>query len=153
MEDAHEFLDRLVGEWLLTGEMGEVELRQHVQARWVLGGRFLWMHCKSETGPDNPTAEYEAIYLFGYNREEDTFVMHLLDTTEVPTTCVLGRASREGDRLPFVFDYGAVQFINELSWNPDRDGWSFHQTIREEGATKTFARKLMSRISTSGSGG
>lgn len=146
MGDAHEFLDRLVGEWMLTGEMGEVELRQRVRARWVLGGQYLWMHCRSETAPDNPTAEYESIYHFGYNQAEDLYVMHLLDTTEVPTTCILGRANRVADRLPFVFDYGTIEFVNELRWHPDRDGWSFHQTYEEDGEMKTFARKELARV-------
>ncbi|MGA9533743.1 MAG: DUF1579 family protein [Anaerolineales bacterium] len=146
MEDAHEFLNRLVGEWMLTGEMGEVELRQHVQARWVLGNRFLWMHCKSETGPDNPTADYEAIYHFGYNRAESLFVMHLLDTTEVPTTCVLGRGRRDGDHVPFLFEYGDTDFFNTLSWYPERDAWTFHQTYREDGEVRTFATKELSRL-------
>lgn len=149
MQNPHEFLDRLVGEWMLTGKMGDVALRQRVHARWVLGDQFLSMHCKSETAPDNPTAKYEAIYHFGHNQAEDLYVMHLLDTTGVPTACVLGLAERKGDRLPFVFDYGAEEFTNELRWHPDIETWTFHQTYLADGVWKTFANKEMKRIAQS----
>jgi hypothetical protein len=43
-----EFLNKLVGSWHLTGNMGSTELRQKVNARWVIQGQFLEVHCIEE---------------------------------------------------------------------------------------------------------
>ena len=43
-----DFLNRLVGSWNLTGTMGLTELRQKVDARWVIQDCFLEIHCIQE---------------------------------------------------------------------------------------------------------
>jgi hypothetical protein len=40
-------LDKLVGQWDLTGQMGDTPLRQAVAARWTLGGLFVEMTSRS----------------------------------------------------------------------------------------------------------
>lgn len=147
VEENHKFLNRLVGRWLLTGKMGEVALRQEVEARWILGGNYVWMHCRSVTADDNPTAGYEAIYLFGFDESAQVYVMHLFDTTEVPSEYVLGKGAREGDSIPFLFAYGDIPFYNILTWHAERGGWSFRQTYEKEGEMRNFATKEMVRIS------
>ena len=147
MKDTHDFLDHLVGQWLLTGKMGEVPLRQEVSARWTLGGNFLWIYFKSIAPEDNPTASYEAVYHLGFNEDEQLFVMHLLDTTEVPTECAMGLGRREGNSIPFLFEYGQTPFTNTFTWHPDRGIWSFLQSYEEDGRQKIFAEKEMARVS------
>ena len=44
---SHELLDRLIGRWDLTGQMGETPLRQAVEAKWTLGDLFVEVHCRS----------------------------------------------------------------------------------------------------------
>jgi hypothetical protein len=126
--------------------MGQVPLVQEVVAEWTLGGTFLRMVFRSITPDDNPTSGYEAVYHIGFNEAEQLFVMHLLDTTEVPTACVVGLGRREGNRIGFLFAYGETAFTNALSWQPERDTWRFLQTYEEDGETKTFATKEMTRV-------
>lgn len=76
------------------------------------------------------------------------FVMHLLDTTEIPTECVMGLGRREGNSIPFLFEYGQTPFTNTFTWHPDRDSWSFVQTYEEDGQQRVFAEKEMTRVST-----
>jgi len=143
MDDDRDFLSLLRGRWALSGKMGEVELQQAVEGGWVLGGRYMRLHFRSVTPADNPTADYEAVYHIGYNPEHQTYVMHLLDTTEVPLTCVVGRCQRQGNTLPFLFHYGETPFRNVFEWHPESGAWSFLQTLDEEGQTKVFASKRM----------
>jgi hypothetical protein len=145
LEDRDEFLGHLVGDWILTGEMGEVELRQEVRSKWVLCDTFVRMHFRSVTPVSNPTSNYEAIYHIGYNGESQTYVLHLLDTTEVPLVCVMGHGTRNGNTVPFVFEYAETKFVNTFAWDPNRDTWRFLQTYEEGGALKTFASKEMKR--------
>lgn len=143
-----EFLSNLVGQWLLTGQMGAVGLRQEVTAAWTLGGKFLRVYFNSVAPADNPTADYEAVYHIGFNEREQLYVMHLLDTTEVPTACVVGLGRRNGNRLPFLFAYGDTPFTNTFIWLPQQGSWRFLQTYEENGRTHTFAEKEMTRLST-----
>ena len=145
MNNALDYLNRLVGRWLLTGKMGEVAIRQDVSCDWTVGSTFLRMYFKSTTSEDNPASDYEAVYHLGFNEDEQLYVMHLLDTTEVPTECVMGVGRREGNSIPFVFKYGQTEFTNTFTWQPEQDGWRFRQTYVEDGETKVFAEKEMTR--------
>jgi hypothetical protein len=145
MGDDYDFLSHLVGKWILTGKMGNVDLHQEVTANWILGGKFLLMQFKSTTPEDNPTSNYEAVYHIGFNEEENVYVLHLLDTTEVPLNCVVGRGKRNGDSIPFLFEYGDTKFFNVFAWDSDENTWSFHQTFEEDGKIKMFAHKEMTK--------
>ena len=147
MVDEKTFLDQLTGVWELSGQMGDVPLRQRVDAEWTLGGHFVKMYFTSTTGEGNPTSDYEAVYHIGFNPSESTFVMHLLDTTEIPLECAMGRGQREGNEIAFTFRYGETDFINRFIWHPDRDSWRFEQTFDEMGEKRVFALKEMHRLS------
>ncbi len=147
MESSQDFLSHLVGQWILTGNMGEVALRQEVTARWIPGDKFLWIYFKLDTPEGNPTSDYEAVYHLGFNEADQIYIMHLLDTTEVPNECVVGRGRRQGDSIPFLFDYGSTRFLYVFSWHPDRDSWSFRQTYEKDGETKESATKELTRVS------
>jgi hypothetical protein len=73
--------------------------------------------------------------------------MHLLDTTEVPTSCVVGRGQREGNQISFLFEYEDARFFNDFIWDQTQDTWSFQQTFEDNGQTKIFAEKKMVRHS------
>jgi len=143
--DNHVFLDNLAGSWDLTGTMGDVPLHQQVRADWTLGGTFLRMYFKSLTGEDNPTSDYEAVYHIAYNENHQIFVMHLLDTTDIPLNCVMGTGTRQRNELPFLFEYGQTKFFNRFVWHPDTVSWTFIQSYEEAGEIKIFATKEMVR--------
>ncbi|MDF1500975.1 MAG: hypothetical protein P1P76_10945 [Anaerolineales bacterium] len=107
--------------------MSDIELQQDVLARWILNETYLWAHCRSTAPEDNPTAEYEAIYHIGFNREQKLFVLHLLDSTEVPVDFVVGRGVLEDDRIVFRFDYEDTPFLFEFAWDPQERRWDLLQ--------------------------
>lgn len=142
----NELLDKMIGDWQLTGWMGEVELHQRVTARWTLSGTFVEMELVSEVPADNPTHDYSAVYYFGYNVEASVYVMYLLDSTEVPLDFVVGLAKREANRLPFLFEYQDVDFLNIFEWLPAEDSWTSRQIILDGDEEKQFATKTLRRI-------
>lgn len=146
MSDVRAFLDNLVGNWKLTGKMGEIDLLQEVTARWILDDSFLWMHCRSTAPEENPTAKYEAVYHIGYNRDTGQCVMHLLDTTEVPTDCTVGLGALEADQVTFRFEYDDATFFYQFEYDRDDDSWHLPQTYEQDGELKTFAIKEMTRL-------
>lgn len=145
MTPAAEFLNQLVGEWELTGQMDDTPLRQNVTARWTLGGLFVEMYFQSTLPAPAGQKPYEAVYYLGYNTDEDLFVLHLLDTFGVGMTCVPGYGKREGHVLPFVFEYRAGPFINKFIRAEAEDAWSFEQYYFENDQWQAFAKKHMTR--------
>ena len=149
MEEDRSFLDNLIGDWVLTGFMGNVKLQQDVEARWVLGHRYVSMYFNSTTPEDNPTSNYEALYHIGFNTDENLYVFHLFDTSDVPIKCDMGLGKREGNRIPFLFDYDGTNFFNILIWHPDERKWTFVQEYEEDGKIKLFAKKSMVEVAQS----
>jgi hypothetical protein len=143
--DARALLERMVGDWDLRGEMGDVPLHQSVEARWVLGETFVSMYCASLLPPSDVQKRYEALYHIGYNGEHDLFVMHLLDTFGVSVHPVPGIGNREGDSIPFVFQYEPGPFTNTFSWDETAGTWTHHLVSHAGGTPETFATKHLTR--------
>jgi hypothetical protein len=141
--DARGFLDRMVGDWDLTGAMGDVPLHQAVEARWSLGNTFVTMHCRSVVPVREGEIPYEAIYHIGYSEQHDLYVMHLLDTFGVSLRPVPGIGRREGNALPFVFQYEEGPFTNTFTWDGGTGTWTHHLVAAtgEHFATKHLTRK------------
>ena len=147
MNTTQDFLAHLIGSWDLRGQMGETPLRQQVECRWTLGGLFVEVYCASVLDEPPGSPPYEAIYLIGYNVDHDRFAMHLLDTTGVALTCAVGIGKREGNVIPFVFDYHSGPFTNRLVWNEEDDSWLMELTASKGEQRELFATKRMTRRS------
>ena len=139
------FLDKLVGQWELMGQMGATPLRQSVESKWTLGGLFVEMYFKSTLPAPEGQLPYEAVYYIGYNTDEDLYVMHWLDTFGVGLTSIPGHGKREGNTISFVFEYRAGPFINKFIRDEADDAWLFEQFYFENDDWHTFAKKRMTR--------
>jgi Protein of unknown function (DUF1579) len=141
----HELLDKLVGTWELTGQMGETAVQQAVEARWTLGGHFAEVRCRSVLNKPAGHEPYEAVYYIGFDAEDERYVMHLLDTFGARYSRFLGIGERRGNRISFVFEYPDGPFANAFTWHPDTAEWTFALTFLEDGIKRTFATKRMRR--------
>lgn len=140
-----DFLNHLIGSWELTGQMGEIPLRQYVEAKWELGGLFVQMDFKSTLPVPDGGKLYEALYLIGYDEKNECFVLHLFDTFGVTRDHVVGVGKREGDTIPFVFNYSTGPFTNLFTWDAQKQTWRMEQSYEESGVKKIFATKQMTR--------
>ena len=118
MGPAKELLNNLVGRWDLSGQMGETPLQHSVVGRWTLGGMY-----------------------------NDLYTIHLLDTTELALSCIVGTAKRDGDELPFQFNYESGPFINRFLWDQLSESWRHELMYLEQGQQRTFANKRIIRHS------
>jgi len=144
--EARAFLDRMVGGWELTGQMGSVPLRQAVDARWALGGRFVQMSCTQTDAPDDATP-YEALYHIGHEPTSGMLVMHLLDSTAVVIASPVGVGRLEGDSVDLVFDYESGPFHNRFTHDPAEDSWTHELVDMGSGGARLFATKRLRRRS------
>ena len=143
---SEELLDQLVGSWDLTGKMGTTDLRQKVEADWVIQGHFLQVHFIQE-GPvlqDRP--RYEAIYMLGYDSQSEEYTMHLFDTYGVRYARTIGVGMRRADSVEFLFEYPNGLFSNIFTWDRETDEWEMLLRQKgENGKWKIFARKSLTR--------
>ena len=140
------FLDRLVGSWTLTGTMGSTELKQKVDARWVVQGNFLQVHCIQDDPPSQEQSLYEAIYILGYDNETGQYSMHLFDTFGTGYARTVGIGTRNNDSIEFLFEYPNGLFSNTFTWNHETENWEMLLRQQEEtGEWKVFATKTLSR--------
>ena len=141
-----DFLNRLVGSWNLTGTMGLTELRQKVDARWVIQDCFLEIHCIQEGSVSPDQTPYEAIYMLGYESQTGEYLMHLFDTFGASYAQTVGTGTRHDDAVEFLFEYPNGLFSNTFTWNRETEGWEMLLRQREEsGEWKVFARKTLER--------
>jgi hypothetical protein len=141
-----EFLNRLVGSWKLTGSMGATELRQRVDARWVIQNQFLQVHCMQEGLAPQGQIPYEAIYMLGYDSQSREYSMHLFDTFGENYARTIGKGTRRENSVEFLFEYPNGLFSNTFTWNNESGEWSMLLRRQEEsGEWKVFARKKLTR--------
>ncbi len=145
MSAPNEFLDRLIGQWELTGQMGSTPLHQAVVAHWVLAGRFVELRFTSMLPAPVGQPPYDALYFVGYDEREDLYVLHLLDTFGPEYSRWIGLGKREGEAIAFVFQYADGPFTNRFQWDPATQTWIFDLTYEQGGQVHTFATKRMRR--------
>ncbi len=140
-----EFLSLLIGQWELTGQMGTTPLQQAVTVQWVLDRRFVELHFTSTIPTPEGQPPYQAIYFIGYDERDDIYVMHLLDTFGAGYSRMIGLGKRDGNTIPFVFQYAEGPFTNRLIWESSTQNWVFEQTYEQYSQIRTFATKRMTR--------
>lgn len=145
MNTSMEFLNRLIGQWKLTGQMGTTLLQQAVTVKWTLEGRFVELHFKSTLPASESQPPYEAIYFIGYDEQDDAYVMHLLDTFGAGYSRFIGIGKRDGDTILFVFQYANGPFTNRFTWESTTQSWDFELAYEQDGKVHTFATKRMTR--------
>ncbi len=143
-EHAGRLLERMVGSWMLTGEMGSTPLRQRVEARWALGGRYVEMRCMQEDAPED-AAPYEALYHIGFEASSGRMVMHLLDSTGVVAERSVGAGVPEADAITFTFPYLGGPFTNRFTYDPRDDSWTHELSAWRERGAVPFATKRLTR--------
>jgi Protein of unknown function (DUF1579) len=141
-----DFFKNLAGSWTLTGSMGSTELRQKVDARWVIQGIFLQVHFMQEILAPQDQPPYEAIYIIGYDSQSEDYTMHLFDTFGTRYARTIGVGTRRDDSVEFLFEYPDGLLSNTFTWNRETDEWEMLLRQKEEsGEWKIFARKSLTR--------
>ena len=101
-----DLLDRLAGDWTMTGHVMGDSVRHDAEARWVLRHQFLHLQM---TDVNQPPAYAAHVYI-GYDSTAHRYVAHWLDTTGGEASTTIGVGHRDGDTLRFRFDYPDAPF-------------------------------------------
>ncbi len=134
-----ELLDRLQGQWKVTGSIRGAPREMEITAEWVLNHQFLRVIEKDATATPEKLA-YEAHIYIGYDNTSDRYVIHWLDIFGGRFSETLAYGLRDGNSIKFNFEYPDGPFHNTFFWNPQENSWRFLLEQKDTaGKWKTFA--------------
>jgi len=143
-------LDRLVGNWVLSGKLAGQETTHDISADRELNRGYLRIHEISREKAPSGAAFYEAIVFISYNAKTDDYTCLWLDSTSNEGLVAegFGHAKRSENSLPFVFRdaSGQVSFENTFMYDPTSDSWNWVMDNVEAGKRKPFGRATLVKL-------
>jgi len=141
-------LDRLAGDWVMTGTIAGAAVTHDIKSEWVLEHNYIRFHEVSRERTESGSPQYEAIVFIGRHPQFDGYACLWLDSTgwEGLDGRVIGHAKPEKDRLAFVFelvDGGKIH--NTLMHRQESDTWDWHIDLEDESGRREFARVELTR--------
>ena len=122
-------LNRLAGQWVLTGKLAGRETTHDISADWTLNHGYLRIHETSREKKPSGEAAYEAIIFVSYNAKTEDYTCLWLDSTsnEGLSAEGFGHARLKGNSLPFIFrdPNGQISFENTFVYDPATDSWKW----------------------------
>jgi hypothetical protein len=135
-------LDRLAGDWVLTGTIAGKQTTHDVNARWVLKREYLEIHEVSREKDARGEPAYEAMVLVSWDAEAGQYACLWMDSTAggaltSPVTC---RAAPAGDSIPFLFILSPTESIHTtFAYRQAADTWRWTIDDEAKGKTSRFA--------------
>ena len=103
-----ELLERMVGEWKVSGRMGRQPIDHTCDFRWVLNHQFLQLHFLdvSPTNTEDSLAKYEALVFICRDNMSKRYVAHWIDIFGGRFSETLGYGTRRRDSsIMLLFEY------------------------------------------------
>jgi hypothetical protein len=142
-------LDRLVGNWVLRGEIAHKAVTHAVTARWVLAHEYVQIReiSRSRTAAGEP--DYEAIVYIGWDPDLKQYACLWLDSTggDGLVGWALGHANPEKRELAFVFSdkNGDPSVRNTFAYEPATNSWHWAIDNVDKGKVEHFANVALTR--------
>jgi hypothetical protein len=141
-------LDRMVGDWILSGTIAGQQTTHDVTFEWVLAHQYLQMHEVSREKDSTGQPAYEAIVYFGWDQSTERYACLWLDVTGGGglNGQTIGHAKRDGDTIPFLFKGGdGSRFHTTFAYDKDSDSWKWLMDGETNGKLQPFARVKLER--------
>lgn len=137
-----DLLNKLTGQWSLTGKIGNRPVENNFSAQWVLQHQFIELNFTDVASPPG----YIAKVSIGYDCISERYVVHWLDNFGGRFSETLGYGTRSGQAIEFRFEYPDAPFINRFTYDSKNDSWHFHMTTKnEKGAWVVFGDEYLKR--------
>ncbi len=143
-----ELIDKLAGDWVMTGTIGGSDTVHDLSAAWVLDHQYLRFHEVAREQEPDGTPLYEAIVFIGWDQPSSRYSCLWLDSTGGGGLSAqgIGHAKPSGDDLPFIFDTGEDGIIhNTFAYDRAADIWRWRIDVERGGKSKPFARVELTR--------
>jgi hypothetical protein len=137
-------LDKMIGDWVMTGTIAQKPTTHDVRAVWVLNHQFVQLHEVSREKTANGRPAYEAWVYLGWDAAQNRYVAHWIDVFGGGFSSQ-GHASKQESSLPFVFGAGDELFHNTMFYDAKTNTWSWNMDNEQKGQLHEFARLKLAR--------
>ena len=144
-------LDRMVGQWVLSGTIDGQQTTHDVAVDWVLNHGYIRLHEVSREKDAAGAPAYEAIVFIGADPSGKGLACEWLDSTG--GTGLNGRAIAHadpaGDRIPFLFTFpDGTTFHTTFVYDRPTGRWQWLMDAEaKDGKLTPFARVTLTRAS------
>ncbi len=121
-----DLLNKLTGDWNLTGTIGKRPVKNDFSATWILKHQFLEINFADQASPPG----YFAKVLIGYDCISERYVAHWFDIFGGRFSETLGYGVKKGETIEFRFEYPEAPFVNQFNYDIKKDCWQLHMTTK-----------------------
>lgn len=142
-----DLVERLAGTWSVTGKIAGRSAHHDVRAEWVLNHQFLQIEERTSASAPRDERRYDAVWFLGHDLVESRYVLHLMDIFGGRYSETIGRGTREGNEIHFVFEYPDGPFRSAYRWDSQNGTWQWLMEQKEKtGAWAPFADLQLRRM-------
>jgi hypothetical protein len=105
-------LDKMTGQWMMTGEMGQKKVGYSFNAQWVLKHQFMEWEITDMLSRD---PEYVAKVYVGYDCDTKRYIVHWIDNIGGKFSETLGYGTKKGDVIELKFKYPNAPSVNTMA--------------------------------------
>lgn len=142
-------LDRLIGTWVLRGDIAHKPVTHTVKVQWVLARQYIQIRETSRSKTADGAPEYDAIVYIGWNPELKQYTCLWLDSTggNGLVGWAFGHAERDPTKLAFLFSdmNGDPSVHNTFAYDRMTNTWRWTIDNVDEGQLKPFADVKLTR--------
>ncbi|HTY50791.1 MAG TPA: hypothetical protein VMB48_13970 [Steroidobacteraceae bacterium] len=142
-------LGRLVGTWVLRGEIAHRPVTHTVKVQWVLAHQYIQIRETSRSRTAAGAPEYEAIVYIGWDPDLKQYACLWLDSTggNGLVGWALGHAAPDATKLAFLFSNknGDPSVHNTFDYDRITDTWRWTIDNMDEGKLQPFADVKLTR--------
>ena len=140
-------LNHLVGTWVLQGTIASKQTTHDITAEWVANHQYLRLHEVSRERTADGKPRYDAFIHIGWNEEKKIYSIIWLDNFWDIDPGSIGTAAVKENELLFLWkdEKGAVDFSNDLLYDPKTDSWLWTMDNVVNGTDKPFGRVKLTR--------
>ena len=142
-------MDKMAGQWVMTGKIGGERVTHDVSVDWILKRQYIRIHESSREKDADGELAYEAWIHIAWDKNNSEYVLMWLDnigTTNFAAEGV-GHGKPDGDRIPFVWKFADGSGIHNLfAYDRANDTWSWSiDNLDKSNKPSQFARVTLKR--------
>jgi len=118
---ADSLLQKLVGSWLMTGDVRGKPVGYNMTAQRVLGDRYIELHMIDTA----KVPQYEARVFIGADTLPDRIIVHWMDSFGAAYSIPYGTGTAHGDSIVFDVPYPDGAFRDTFVFNRTKGTWHF----------------------------
>jgi hypothetical protein len=141
-------LDKLVGAWVLRGDIAGKPVTHSVKVQWVLAHEYIQIRETSRSKTAAGAPDYDAIVYIGWDRDLKQYACLWLDSTDGNGLGgVIAHAKPDAQKLAFIFPDKNGEPSIQTTFAYDRAAKSWHWTIDniDKGQLQRFANIELTR--------